>query len=459
MMEVEDKLELPAHSLSCSDDEELRDDQVSDDLGISGSASEDSDLVISSDAEDGDVEEPQEAKDEEIAFAGDLKQVKQRIDHAVTILSNWKLAKDDKRLQEIIQGKKRKDVVEQLQDDCSIYYGWNSDACQYFAQLFKPSELVEWFEANEAPRPITARVNTLKVKRKDLIASLVTRGVSAKPLPWSKHGLTITQSTVAPGATAEYLAGFYMLQSSSSMVPVCALGALPGESIVDMASAPGGKTTHIGQLMKNKGILYANELSAERMSCLQGNIYRMAIRNAVTLNLDGCHLPKVLGRNTMDRILLDAPCTGTGIAAKDPKVKAKRGLNDFRDAGQLQKRLLKAAIELANPNTAGVIVYSTCSVSVEENEAVVDYALKNFPVKLVPFEPAGIGSPALSAYRGNNFHPSMSLARRFYPHRDDMDGFFVAKFQKTGLTEIRHNKRRGEDTLPASAKKIRQLTK
>jgi len=414
-------------------------DDISDDLGVSVSDSDDTTgdgkgLVISSeeDEDSNEVAEDVEEKKKEMAFAGDLKQIRQRIDHCVTILENWKAATEDKKMQKIIGGQSRKDLIKQLKLDCSSYFGWNDGACDYFSNMFAPRELVDWFESNEAPRPITAQVNTLKVKRKNLIASLIVRGVNSKPLPWTKHGITITEATVAPGATAEYLAGHYMLQSASSMVSASALAPIPGEVVVDVAASPGGKTIHLCQLMKNKGIVYANELKAERISPLQSNIYRMGIRNAVVINADGCKLPEFLGVNSVDRVLLDAPCSGSGIAAKDGQIKAERDANDFKEHGQLQRRLLKAAIDLTNCNskTGGYIVYSTCSVAVEENEEVVEFALRNLPVKLIEFEPSSIGSPAFTSFRGKNFHPSMKNARRFFPHRDDMDGFFVAKFQK-----------------------------
>lgn len=120
--------------------------------------------------------------------------------------------------------------------------------------MFGPTECVEFMEASDAQRPVVIRTNTLKTRRKDLAQALIKRGVHLDPLaPWSKVGLKILESQVPIGATPEYLGGQYMIQAASSMCPVLALGPLPGERVLDLAAAPGGKTSYIAQLMKNTG--------------------------------------------------------------------------------------------------------------------------------------------------------------------------------------------------------------
>lgn len=112
-----------------------------------------------------------------------------------------------------------------------------------------------------------------------------------------------------------------MIQSASSFVPVLALAPQPGETILDMAAAPGGKSTYIGQLMKNSGVLFCNDLKRERCTSLVANIHRMGLSNTVVINMDGLELIRKLP--PLDRVLLDAPCTGLGVIARDPSVKVR----------------------------------------------------------------------------------------------------------------------------------------
>jgi NOL1/NOP2/sun family putative RNA methylase len=290
---------------------------------------------------------------------------------------------------------------------------------------------MEFFEANEIARPITIRTNTLKTRRRDLAQTLVNRGVNLQPIgSWTKVGLQIFDSQVPIGATPEYLAGQYILQAASSFLPVMALDPQENERVLDMAAAPGGKTTYISALMKNTGCIFANDANKARTKSLIANIHRLGCKNTIVCNYDAREFPKVIGG--FDRVLLDAPCSGTGVIAKDESVKVSRTEKDFIQIPHLQKQLLLSAIDSvdANSATGGVIVYSTCSVAVDENEAVVDYALRKRPnVKLVDTG-LQIGKEGFTSFRGKHFNPKISLTRRYYPHTYNVDGFYVAKFKK-----------------------------
>ena len=139
---------------------------------------------------------------------------------------------------------------------------------------------------------------------------------------WSKVGLVVYSSQVPLGATPEYLAGHYILQGASSMLPVMALAPQENERILDMASAPGGKTTHIAALMRNTGLLYANDANRDRCKAVVGNLHRLGVTNTVVCSYDGRKLEKIM--KGFDRVMLDAPCSGTGVIAKDPSVKTKK---------------------------------------------------------------------------------------------------------------------------------------
>lgn len=124
------------------------------------------------------------------------------------------------------------------------------------------------------------------------------------------------------GATPEYLAGHYMLQAASSFLPVLALSPQPNERVLDMASAPGGKTTHMAALMQNTGIVFANDANKSRTKSLTANVHRLGCKNVVICSYDGREFPRVMGG--FDRILLDAPCSGTGVISKDSSVKINK---------------------------------------------------------------------------------------------------------------------------------------
>ncbi|XP_060578088.1 uncharacterized protein LOC132735181 [Ruditapes philippinarum] len=359
--------------------------------------------------------------EKETATSPDLAMIQHRIKDVMHVLADFKERKEE--------GKSRQAYIGQLRKDLCLYYSYNEFLMEKLMSLF-PTEIVDFLEANEVPRPVTIRTNTLKTRRRDLAQALINRGVNLDPIgKWSKVGLVVYDSQVPLGATPEYLAGHYMLQGGSSFLPVMALAPQEGERILDMSAAPGGKTTYIAALMRNTGMLFANDASKDRTKSIIGNIHRMGITNTVVSDYDGRHFPEVL--KGFDRVLLDAPCSGTGVIAKDPEVKINKDETDIQKCSQLQKELILAAIDCcdANSKTGGYIVYSTCSVMVEENEWVIDYALKKRNVKLVS---AGIdfGKEGFSNFEKFRFHPNMKMTRRFYPHTHNLDGFFVAKLKK-----------------------------
>ncbi|KAM5533269.1 hypothetical protein V8D89_013046 [Ganoderma adspersum] len=363
----------------------------------------------------------------------DVHTVQRRMRECVRVLGSFK------RL--AAKGRSRAEYIQQLISDIASYYGYNDFLAEKLFQLFPVAEAIEFFEANEVPRPVTIRTNTLRTRRRDLAQALINRGVNLEPIgKWTNVGLQVFESSVPIGATPEYLAGNYMLQAASSFLPVIALGPQPGERVLDMASAPGGKTTHMAALMQNTGVVFANDANKARVKSLTANVHRLGCKNVVVCSYDGREFPKVIGG--FDRVLLDAPCSGTGVISKDASVKTNKSERDFALLSHLQKQLILCAIDSVTPDskTGGYLVYSTCSVTVDENEAVVDYALRKRPnVKLVE---TGLefGRPGYTSYRGKTFSDKLSLTRRFYPHVHNMDGFYVAKFKVEKRAKVKGDK-------------------
>uniref|UniRef100_A0A914HY12 SAM-dependent MTase RsmB/NOP-type domain-containing protein n=1 Tax=Globodera rostochiensis TaxID=31243 RepID=A0A914HY12_GLORO len=350
--------------------------------------------------------------------------IKERIQEAVHVLANFKVRAEP--------GRKRSEYLKSLLEDLCSFYGYNEFLMEKFMQLFpNGAELLEFLDSNDQPRPVTIRSNPLKTRRGELAKSLISRGMNVDPAAkWTKVGLVVYDSQVPVGATPEYLAGHYSIQGLSSFLPVMALAPQPDERILDMCAAPGGKTTHIASLMRNTGVLFANDANAARLKAVIGNLHRMGVNNSVVSNLDGQEFAKIQPQS-YDRVLLDAPCSGTGVIWKDESVKTSKDHVDIKRRFTMQRRLLLSAIDAvdARSKSGAYVVYSTCSVLVEENEAVVQHALGKRNVKIVPMG-LEVGLEGFTKFREYRFHPSMNNTRRYYPHVHNIDGFFVAKLKK-----------------------------
>jgi len=358
----------------------------------------------------------------EASSAPDLQIIQMRIKDVIFVLQDFKARREE--------GVDRQVYMNRLKKDLCTYYSYNDFMIEKFLQVFHVSEILEVLEANEVQRPVTIRTNSLKTRRRDLAQALINRGVNLDPVgKWSKVGLVVYSATVPLGATPEYLAGHYILQGASSLLPVMSLAPQEGERILDMASAPGGKTTHIAAVMKNTGMVLANDANKDRCKAVVGNLHRLGITNTVVCTHDGRMLPKVM--TGFDRVLLDAPCSGTGVISKDQSAKQSKDDQDIHLCSHLQKELILAAIDCLDhkSKTGGYLVYSTCSVLPEENENVVDYVLRKRHVKLVSTG-LDFGAEGFTKYREKRYHPTMNLCRRYYPHTHNMDGFFVAKIKK-----------------------------
>jgi 16S rRNA (cytosine1407-C5)-methyltransferase len=220
------------------------------------------------------------------------------------------------------------------------------------------------------------------------------------------------------------------IQNASSWLPVLALDPQPGETILDMTAAPGGKASHIAARTNNQAELWVNDNSRPRIAKMKANFERMNVRPARIIMHTIESLPKFLEFQAFDKILLDAPCSGEGlIDITNPKMYATWSVAHIKRLQHLQKRAIMNAWQLLRPG--GTLVYSTCTIAPEENEAVIDYLLRRQPeTKLVALDfelPSRVD--AVAAWNGKRFSPALFQCLRLAPH-PQFEAFFVAKLRK-----------------------------
>jgi len=226
--------------------------------------------------------------------------------------------------------------------------------------------------------PVSFRINTLKVDRDEMIKRLKSQGWKLKQVPFYKDGFILEEKKYAIGNTLEHFLGYIYKQEVASMIPPVVLNPKEDDIILDMAAAPGSKTTQIAQMMNNKGAIVANERYIQRMTSLRSNLQRLGVTNTIVTMMDGKWFKNLSIR--FDKILLDAPCSGTGIIMKSPKTAKTWSVKTSEKMANLQKQLIASAINALKDD--GVLVYSTCSLEPEEDEVVVDYAVKKFGMKV-----------------------------------------------------------------------------
>jgi NOL1/NOP2/sun family putative RNA methylase len=228
------------------------------------------------------------------------------------------------------------------------------------------------------------------------------------------------------GSTIEYLKGYYYIQDLSSCIAVEELEIQDGQDLVvlDMAAAPGGKTTHIAQKLNNNGIIFACDSNSNRLSSLLFNLSRCFVQNTIVLNTKAEEINKL--ELQFDRILLDAPCTCEGIVMKDKSRKKSRNLEDLETCSKRQKKMIESGFKALKPN--GLMIYCTCSFAPEENEMIVQHLLSIY--KDAKIEPLSYGMNGLTSFSKYQFSEKMVHTRRFYPHIHATNGFFIAKIRK-----------------------------
>jgi tRNA (cytosine40_48-C5)-methyltransferase len=265
------------------------------------------------------------------------------------------------------------------------------------------------------------RTNTIKISNIDLEKRLTSKGFHLK-YTVIRDVFAVEKSPFPIGATTEYLLGYYYIQDLSSCIAVESLDVQEDQIILDMASAPGGKTTFIAQKMKNTGCVIALDINSARINSMVFNIARCGVMNSCIYKMDSRQVADL--NIKFDRVLLDAPCSCEGVIIKDKTRKTSHTAQDVEYCVSNQMELIEAAIKVVRPG--GLLVYSTCSFAPEENENIVNSTLDRFDVKI---EPVQYGIEGLTNFGDIRFHDDMKNTKRLYPHIHNTLGFYIARLR------------------------------
>lgn len=296
----------------------------------------------------------------------------------------------------------------------------------------------DFIAACQRPLRRSLRVNTLKISVADFVAQATGWGWTLDPIPWCQEGFWLVSpddDALRIGNTVAHLSGLFYIQEASSMLPVSALFSCAASGVdsalsnitdtsplvLDVASAPGSKTTQIAARLGNQGAIVANEYSASRVKVLHANVSRCGVHNCALTHFDG----RVFGAalpETFDAILLDAPCSGEGVVRKDPDAMSHWSLDSMAELAQTQQALIVSAFHALKPG--GVLIYSTCTLNAQENQQVCHALLAAFP-----------GACEVESLR--DLFPGAERAAtqegflHVFPQIYDSEGFFVARLRKT----------------------------
>ncbi|WP_018131212.1 RsmF rRNA methyltransferase first C-terminal domain-containing protein [Effusibacillus pohliae] len=290
-------------------------------------------------------------------------------------------------------------------------------------------EAALFFNSYTEPKTTGLRVNTLKIPVAEFLAISPFR---LEQVAWAPQGFYY-QDGESPGKHVFHTAGLYYIQEPSAMSIAPALAPQPGERVLDLCAAPGGKATHLAAYMEGRGILVANEFTASRAKILAENIERLGVRNAVVLNETPARLAAAFP-GWFDRILVDAPCSGEGMFRKDQAACEEWSPESAAHCAVRQLDILEEAAKMLRPG--GKLVYSTCTFAPEENEAVLDGFLARHPEFVIrPFPNAALFSPARPEW--GQGRSELQHAVRLWPHRLRGEGHFAALLEKTDGPEPR----------------------
>jgi 16S rRNA (cytosine967-C5)-methyltransferase len=289
----------------------------------------------------------------------------------------------------------------------------------HWIEYFGAGEIEALLKVNNDESPLVIRANRLKGRREALLDLLRSAAIEASPTRWSPQGITI-QSAIPVRQLPGFNEGLFQIQGEASQLISYIVAPNPGERILDACAAPGGKATHLAELVDDKGEIIAADISARGLERLAENVARLGLKSVRTFQADlSQELPEAL-RQPYDRILVDAPCSGLGTLRSNPEIKWNRTKSDLNRLARLQKRILARTASHLKPG--GVLVYSTCTLTRDENENVVESFLADHQDFVLDRAADYVPETGKDMVRGPYF---LAL-----PHSHNTDGFFAARMTR-----------------------------
>jgi tRNA (cytosine49-C5)-methyltransferase len=286
-----------------------------------------------------------------------------------------------------------------------------------------------FLESLETPLPVHLRVNSLKVDPTRLVSTLAEKSIELKQSLQGNNYLFEAPLLKSPGSLLEYLIGYIHPQALTSCLASVVLSPESSGYVLDMCASPGGKTSHLAQIMNNSGLIIANEPYRTRHVPLAHTLSRLGVLNVVSTSYQAQEFPL---NQQFDYVLADVPCSGEGrirnIHKADEKISRTPKTKNVNRLSEMQKRLLLRGCDLLKES--GEMLYSTCTYDPEENEAVVNFLIQNRDVMLLPIDIGIKFERGLTRWRGEKYDKQLEQTARFYPHRIDSVGFFMARIRK-----------------------------
>ena len=297
------------------------------------------------------------------------------------------------------------------------------DREEYFTEYseFIPG-LLSFQKSLRRPLPVHLRINGLKGDPGSVVSGLIKSGIDLEEVPGGEGTLYHCPNLKSPGNLLAYFLGHIHPQAFTSCLASLVLRPKKDSSVLDLCAAPGGKTSHLAQLMNNSGIIVANELHPSRHVPLGHTLYRLGVLNAAVTAYQAQEFPL---KERFDFVLADVPCSGEGRFRAIKKGAFYRQGRGRRKLPDLQKRIILRAFDLLD--VKGVMLYSTCTYNPYENEAVVTELLRKREAEILPIQVSWDHRPGLLEWKGTQYDEQMERAVRFYPHQVDSVGFFMAR--------------------------------